>query len=94
MIENGRLRVSDTELAQFAAYANVQPVAPHLWLLNVGSGETRVERRSDYMNVPDGWVLLMTGPDPAWVAQWDGNWQRACDEQLNPMLIEAFGGAQ
>lgn len=90
---NGTVRVSATELAQFAAYADVHPVAEHLWLLNTESGETRIERRGDYWNIPDGWALIMTGPDPAWVAQWDGNWQRACEEQLNPMIAEALGGA-
>ncbi|MCQ4119900.1 hypothetical protein [Rhodococcus tibetensis] len=90
MMQDGAFRITAEELAEFVGPAEVQPVAPHLWLLNTLTGETTVERRGDYGNVPQGWVLLMTGPDPAWVDQWAGDLQRACDEQLNPLLAEAF----
>lgn len=94
MILDGKLLINAVELADFVSRAEVHPVPEHLWLLNLRSGETKVERRSDYWNIPDGWGLIMTGPDPAWVAQWDGDWQRACDEQLNPLITEALGGAR
>jgi hypothetical protein len=92
MIENETLCVTADELAEFVQHVDVQPVAPHLWLINTTSGETRVERRSDFENIPEGWALIMDGPDPAWVAQWDGDLQRACDEQLNPLIASAFTG--
>lgn len=91
MIEGGRIQVSADELAQFTDLAAVEPVARHLFLLNTTTGETRVERRGDWDNIPDGWILLMTGPTPSWVEQWQGDLQRALDEQLNPLLAEATG---
>ncbi|MGC0364824.1 hypothetical protein ABH922_002808 [Rhodococcus sp. 27YEA15] len=89
MIE-GKLRVSAAELAQFAAPAvgGIAPIAPHLWIIEMSTGATQVIRSGDYESLPAGWVLLMTGPDPDWIAQWDGDWQRACDEQINPILSE------
>ena len=92
MMVNGKLRVSADELALFAARADAQPVAQHLWLLNKSTGEAKVERRADYWNVPAGWALVMTGPDPVWLEQWHGDWQRACDEQLNPLIEESLRG--
>lgn len=90
MMSNGRFHITADELADFVAPAKLHPVAPHLWLLNTSTGETRVVRGSDYNNLPSPWVLLMDGPDPEWVDQWGGDLQRACDEQLNPMLSQAF----
>lgn len=84
------LAVSAEELAEFVAPAEAsRPIAPHLWMINLVSGSTRVVRSDDLDAVPDGWALLMTGPDPDWVNQWGGDWQRACDEQINPMLAAA-----
>lgn len=91
MIIDGRLCVSAEEVAEFVAPALVDtlgPVAPHLWIIDLSSGETRVIRSADYEALQSGWALLMTGPEPQWVAQWDGDWQRACDEQINPLLAE------
>lgn len=92
MIENGNLFVTAEELAEFTQHADIHPIAPHLWLINVITGETKVEQRADFENIPDGWGLIMDGPDPLWVAQWDGDLQRACDEQLNPLIASAFTG--
>jgi hypothetical protein len=90
MMDNGNLCVTGKELAAFTQHVNTQPVAPHLWLINTTTGVTKVERRADFENIPAGWALIMDGPDPAWVAQWNGDLQRACDEQLNPLIAEAF----
>ena len=92
MMINGNLCITAEEVAEFAAPAleSFGPIAPHLWILEVATGTTTVVRSADYENLPDGWVLLMTGPEPGWVAQWDGDWHRACDEQLNPLLANAF----
>lgn len=90
MMHDGNFTIAAGEVAEWAALAEVQPVAPHLWLLNTETGDTKVERSADYSDIPTPWTLLMTGPDPAWVEQWNGDWQRACDEQLNPLLAEAF----
>jgi len=89
-MNDGKLCVTADEVAQFVApaVASYGPVAPHLWLIEMTTGETKVVRSGDYENLPDGWALLMTGPDPSWVAQWGGDWQRACDEQLNPILSQ------
>lgn len=91
MIINGQLAVSAEEVAEFAAPAlgSFGPIAPHLWLIETSTGATKVVRSADYENLPPGWTLLMTGPEPEWVAQWNGDWQRACDEQLNPLLASA-----
>ncbi|NKZ93686.1 hypothetical protein GS966_28465 [Rhodococcus hoagii] len=65
MSPDGRLHVTSDELAEFVSLTAVQPIAKHLWLLNTATGETRVERSDDDPSaVPDGWVLLMTGPSP------------------------------
>lgn len=85
------LAVNADELAEFISPAEAaRPIAPHLWLINLTTGNTRVVRSGDIEAVPDGWALLMTGPDPDWVAQWGGDWQRACDKQLNPLLSELY----
>ncbi|MGR6579252.1 hypothetical protein ACT89R_01605 [Rhodococcus qingshengii] len=86
MIENGRLIVTADEVAEFAAIAKVQPVAPHSWWMNTNTGQTTVTRSIEPLAAENGDILLMTGPDPDWVEQWAGDWQRACDEQLNPLL--------
>ncbi|ORL01014.1 hypothetical protein A6F56_01310 [Prescottella equi] len=93
MSPDGRLHVTPDELAEFVSLTAVHPIAKHLWLLNTATGETRVDRSDDPSAVPGGWVLLMTGPSPAWVEQWSGDLQRAVDEQLNPLLDAAFGYA-
>ena len=92
MMINGRLCVSSEEVAEFVAHAisDFGPVAPHLWLIEISTGATRVVRSGDYNDLPAGWALLMTGPEPDWVAQWGGDWERACDEQLNPILSELY----
>lgn len=93
MILDGKLCVTAEEVAVFAQPAlttDLGPIAPHLWLIELATGSTRVVRSADYENLPTGWALLMTGPDPDWIRQWDGDWQRACNEQLNPLLAEAF----
>ncbi|WP_144419559.1 hypothetical protein [Rhodococcus sp. ARP2] len=91
MMIDGTLCVTAQELGEFAAPALSEfgPIAPHLWLIELATGATNVVRSSDIVNLPEGWALLMTGPDPDWVAQWGGDWQRACDEQLNPMLAQS-----
>lgn len=96
MMISGMLCVTAEEVAEFAApaLATFGPIAPHLWLLEVSTGKTTVVRSSDYQNLPEGWVLLMTGPEPDWVNQWNGDLQRACDEQLNPMLAQAFNNSE
>lgn len=90
MTSDGQLVVTVGELVEFASIADVEPIAKHLWMLNRQTGETRVERSDNPDAVPDGWVLLMTGPSPAWVEQWGGDLQRAVDEQLNPLLADAL----
>ena len=90
MKSNGVLTVSGIELAEFVQYAAVEPIAPHTWWINLDTGETQVTRTITDEIPPQGCARLMTGPAPDWVAQWDGDWQRACDEQLNPMLAEAL----
>ncbi|MDI9901293.1 hypothetical protein QM716_15650 [Rhodococcus sp. IEGM 1409] len=92
MMIDGKLCVSAEEVAEFAAPTltpDLGPIAPHLWLIELSTGATQVVRSADYDNLPDGWALLMTGPEPDWVAQWSGDWQRACDEQINPLLADA-----
>lgn len=94
MMIDGKLCVTEEEVAEFVApsLGNVLgPIAPHLWLIEIDTGATSVIRSSDYGNLPPGMALLMTGPEPDWVSQWNGDWQRACDEQLNPLISEAFG---
>lgn len=86
------LYVSGEDLAEFVALAEILPVAPHTWWINVETGALHTTRTVADESPPTGCARLMTGPDPGWVEQWDGDWQRACDEQLNPMLIEAFNG--
>lgn len=92
MMIDGKLCVSADEVGAFVAPAisDFGPVAPHLWLIETATGVTQVIRSGDYGDLPAGWALLMTGPDPDWVAQWNGDWQRACDEQLNPILSELY----
>lgn len=92
MMIEGKLCVSADEVAEFVspALSGIGPIAPHLWLIAPSSGATRVVRSADYENLPPGWLLLMTGPEPGWVAQWNGDWQRACDEQLNPLIADAL----
>ncbi|MET3956874.1 hypothetical protein ABIE52_003740 [Rhodococcus sp. OAS809] len=92
MMIDGKLCVSADEVAEFVAPAldDFGPVAAHLWLIETSTGATRVVRSADYSDLPKGWALLMTGPEPDWVAQWNGDWQRACDEQLNPILSELY----
>lgn len=85
---DGKLAVSGSELAEFVAFAEILPVAPHTWWINVETGSTHTTRTVADESPPAGCARLMTGPDPAWVAQWNGDLQRACDEQLNPILAE------
>lgn len=87
---DGTLTVSSEELAEFVAFAEVEPIAPHTWWIHLGTGETQVTRTITDEVPPQGCARLMTGPAPDWVAQWGGDWQRACDEQLNPMLAKAL----
>lgn len=88
VMNNGVLSVTAPELAEFAALASVQPIAQHTWWINLETGETHVTRTVLDETPPDGCARLMTGPAAEWVGQWDGDWQRACDEQLNPILAE------
>lgn len=89
MIVNGFLQLTADEVATYAeATAKNHPSS---WWINTTSGETHFtegEYRAD-LPFPDGCVYLM-GTNPLWVFQWAGNWQRACDEQLNPLLSSAF----
>lgn len=86
----GTLSVTGDELAEFVAFAKVEPIAPHTWWINLGTGETHVTRTVFDETPPVGCARLMTGPAPDWVEQWGGDWQRACDEQLNPALALSF----
>ncbi|ROZ49398.1 hypothetical protein EEB13_05605 [Rhodococcus sp. WS3] len=87
---NGTLTVSSEELAEFVAFAEILPVAPHTLWINVDTGALHTTRTVADESPPTGCARLMTGPDPDWVNQWGGDWQRACDEQLNPLLAQAF----
>ncbi|WP_139809521.1 hypothetical protein [Prescottella equi] len=90
MIDNGRLSITAAELADFTSLAEIEPVARHWWLINTTTGQTRIERDPSALPDSGDWLLLMTGPTPAWVQQWDGDLQRAVDEQLNPLLEAAM----
>ncbi|MFI8664216.1 hypothetical protein ACIGKR_29765 [Rhodococcus qingshengii] len=86
MMIDGVLAVSASELAEFANTAAVQPIALHTWWIHLDSGVTNVTRDVDGELPPPRCARLLTGPDPDWVNQWGGDLQRACDEQINPML--------
>lgn len=88
MKDAGRLSVTGGELSEFVRFATVEPIAPHTWWINIETGETHVTRTIFDETPPAGCARLMTGPAPDWVEQWAGDWQRACDEQLNPLLAQ------
>jgi hypothetical protein len=85
---DGMLSVVGAELAEFVRVAEVEPIAPHTWWIDLDTGDTHVTRTITDETPPNGCARLMTGPAPEWVEQWDGDWQRACDEQLNPLLAQ------
>lgn len=87
MKENGLLKLNAKELEAF-----VKAPYPSSWFINTANGETRIESGAYNGTAPPGCAFLMDGPNPIWVFQWAGNWQRACDEQLNPLLASAFPG--
>jgi hypothetical protein len=86
MIKNGFLRLNGDEVAQL-----VEAPHPSCWWINTTTGETHITNgRYDHsLPYPEGCVYLM-GTDPVWIFQWAGDWQRAADEQLNPLLTTAF----
>lgn len=51
------------------------------WLLPDGATTTTPTRTPPSQDA----MYLMAREQP-WVDQWGGDWQRACDEQLNPAL--------
>lgn len=87
MKDNGNLRITAAELAAF-----VSAPYPSSWWINTATGETSTTPGTYKGTSPNGLTFLMDGPNPVWVFQWAGNWQRACDEQLNPLLATAFPG--
>ncbi|ETD31537.1 hypothetical protein [Williamsia sp. D3] len=73
--EDGTYSINGDELATLITGGEVW------WLLPDGSTITTVERTPPEPNA----LYLMSRSQP-WIDQWGGDWQRACDEQLNPAL--------
>lgn len=72
---DGTYSINGDELATLIAGGDVW------WLLSDGSTTTTTDRTPPVI----GALYLMSRSQP-WIDQWDGDWQRACDEQLNPAL--------
>ncbi len=45
---------------------------------------------SDELDITHGWPIYLRDRDEAWLAKWDGNFQKAVEEELNPNLIRHF----
>ncbi|PZT99503.1 MAG: hypothetical protein DI630_16940 [Gordonia sp. (in: high G+C Gram-positive bacteria)] len=72
---DGRYSIAGEELADLIAGNDVW------WMLRDGSTTTTLDRTPPASDA----LYLMSRSQP-WIDQWDGDWQRACDEQLNPAL--------
>jgi hypothetical protein len=73
--KDGTYSINGDELATLIAGDEVW------WLLPDGSTTTTAERTP-----PEPTALYLMSRSKPWIDQWDGDWQRACDEQLNPAL--------
>ena len=82
---NGLLRLHANELAEF-----VKAPYPSSWWINTKTGKTSTTPGHYTGEAPADCAFLMDGPNPVWVFQWAGDWNRAVEEQLNPLLAAAF----
>lgn len=72
---DGTYAITGDELGSLVAGGDVW------WLLPDGSTTTTPDRTP-----PEADALYLMSRSQPWIDQWDGDFQRACDEQINPAL--------
>ncbi|MBR7193430.1 MULTISPECIES: hypothetical protein [Gordonia] len=45
---------------------------------------------ADELDITHGWPIFLMKRDEEWFAKWDGDFERAVDDDLNPKLIRHF----